>query len=570
MKKVLLPYALLFLLNLLLAAFSNIQAQDVKEQLAQIDTTAFKGRVFLNKAIVIKELIDPFTKQEKSADGVKAVRLSPQYFKALSETLERADLQDRAKPSEITAIWNRSRDETTSSNIVPIGILNTETVLLSKEQVEQNMRSKSEGKMVSASEYEGIEIIAAGLLQGEIFQSDVSLQISTKYIQSNISNSIEQLEIDFQDGKGWQAYKFKDQLIPHRFDSVGEVIIGLKLVTRRGIYVSYNPLEIKMLERPTISFRGSVEVKAVRNGRVAAGVSGGEYVVFNGCDGVLDEPIIIAEGIDIGQDNGIYDMVAKYYASLYVFRNHGYDLVFVNYNDGRDYIQNNAQVLKGVINAINSQKVGNESLTVIGESMSGLIARYAIKEMENANQAHNVSRFISYDAPHQGANVPPGLIGLRRSLPYLGGWATPLALIFSPEVRAIDTPASKQLLLHYYDDTNASRHSEFDAIRQALNNLGNGGYPNSANCKSIAMLNGSLLGGRQRNASNSDEVRPGSKILGVNIWGILCNAILNAWSNELGSTTKVFSGFGFGICNLVGSSNSFVNIPYNIDRVPGG
>lgn len=332
MKKILFHCALLFLLDLLAANFSTIQAQDIKEQLAQLDTTAFKGRVFLNKAIVIKELIDPFIKQEKSKDGVKAIRLSTRYFKALSETLERADSKDRAKPSGITAIWNRSRDETTRSNIIPIGILNSETILLSKEQVEQNVRSKSEGKTVDASEYEGIELIAAGLLQGEIFQGNVFFQINTEYVQSNISNPIEQLEIDFQDGKGWQAYKFRDQLISHQFTSVGEVAIGIKLVTKRGTYVTYNPLEIKMLERPAVFLRGTVEAKAVKNGRLATDVAGGEYVVYNGCDGVFDKPIIIAEGIDIGQDVNIDDLVSKYYASLYVFRNHGYDLVFVNYS----------------------------------------------------------------------------------------------------------------------------------------------------------------------------------------------------------------------------------------------
>lgn len=141
MKRILHPFILLLLITLLTTNLLKIKAQDVKEQLTQIDTTAFKGRVFLNKAIAVKELIDPFIKQGKGKDSEKAIRITPQYFKALSETLERADLQDRAKPSGITAIWNRSRDETTRSNIVPIGILNSEAILLSPEQVEQNRRS---------------------------------------------------------------------------------------------------------------------------------------------------------------------------------------------------------------------------------------------------------------------------------------------------------------------------------------------------------------------------------------------------------------------------------------------
>lgn len=86
--------------------------------------------------------------------------------------------------------------------------------------------------------------------------------------------------------------------------------------------------------------------KSVRGGRVADNVVEAEYAIFTGCDNIFDKPIIIAESFDEGQNVNIDVLVAKYYPYLYAFRNNGYDLVSVNYNDGRDYIQNNAQALK--------------------------------------------------------------------------------------------------------------------------------------------------------------------------------------------------------------------------------
>lgn len=40
--------------------------------------------------------------------------------------------------------------------------------------------------------------------------------------------------------------------------------------------------------------------------------------------------------------------------------------------------------------------------------MGGLVARYALRSMEIQNQMHGVDKFISFDSPHLGANVPVG------------------------------------------------------------------------------------------------------------------------------------------------------------------
>ena len=68
-------------------------------------------------------------------------------------------------------------------------------------------------------------------------------------------------------------------------------------------------------------------------------------------------------------------------------------------------------LLVELIKSINNSKVGNEKNIVIGPSMGGLISRYALNYMESQNIDHDTRLYISFDAPHTGANVPIGFHG---------------------------------------------------------------------------------------------------------------------------------------------------------------
>ncbi|WP_131694688.1 hypothetical protein [Dyadobacter tibetensis] len=73
-------------------------------------------------------------------------------------------------------IFKRTRKEVTASNVIPVGIIYMDALLLSEAQVEENIKVKSEGKKADASKYENIELITAGPLQDEVFQGDVQFQ----------------------------------------------------------------------------------------------------------------------------------------------------------------------------------------------------------------------------------------------------------------------------------------------------------------------------------------------------------------------------------------------------------
>jgi pimeloyl-ACP methyl ester carboxylesterase len=569
-------------LSLLLSFSATAQDKQLDEFLTKLDISAIKNKAFFNKAVFTKGVLEMLRTKDKDEKGQPIMNIDKSHFKTFTNLVEQADLNNKPCPAAMKEIFGRTRNEVTENNIIPIGIINTETTFLTQEQIDENIKLKADNQKVNGGSYEIIPIRMAGLLQEEIFQGNVAFQISPDFLQSNIDDPIEKITIDFQDGKGEQSFELKNQLIEHQFSTLGTVAISIKVTTKKGSFLTYCPLQIRLLERPEVYLTKSISIEKVRveetkGGRVATNITGGNYAIYLGCDGVLDKPIIIAEGFDVEENVNITTLVSNYYPYLYALRNNGYDLVFLNYTNGRDYIENNAEVLKTVINQINSLKVGNEKLTVVGESMSGLVARYALKTMENAGQTHNVGHFISFDSPQKGANVPPGLIALRR---WASSAAFPLSLILDelnnllnvfPFLTALDTPAGKQLLLTH---NIVGPAPEYYALQNTLNNLG---YPSQNGIRNVALVNGALNGANQSKFSfdinhhlvNQGFLQAGDKILDVTLSYFIGFISGNVWTNQVNQSTKVFEGLGFLL--LIPSYEQLsVTLPVNYDRLAGG
>ncbi len=310
----------------------------------------------------------------------------------------------------------------TASNTISLGILDFDGVLLTEAQLTENAKKKAAGEKVEGNRYEHIFFFAASVLQEDLFQADVTFRLDPALHFSNNGNQIKHIDIDFQEGKGFQPMGFKEQSLPYHFSTTGEHPLMLRIFTDRGTFFCQTKVNVRQLERPKASRNFTLQAAAarpdtitpltVRGARVAETVPGGNVRILLGCDGIFDRPLIVAEGFDIGQNVSLDDLEADYYASLAPFRSAGYDLVLLDYWDARTYLQNNANVLIELINQVNQTKVGNFPLVVLGESMSGLIARYALRTMENNGQPHHVGHFISFDSPHQGANLPVGILEL--------------------------------------------------------------------------------------------------------------------------------------------------------------
>jgi hypothetical protein len=170
-----------------------------------------------------------------------------------------------------------------------------------------------------------------------------------------------------------------------------------------------------------------------------------------------------------------------------------------NIDGGCDYIERNAMILVELIRRTQSRMSNpQDKIVLIGPSMGGLIARYALAYMEKHQNdpnvgPHNCKLYVSQDAPHLGSNVPIGVQALIQNL--ADGFGIAKAQEFLD--RKINVPATKELLLNHISATNYGQDQlRIQFIQNQNDNgpIGKLGWPVHADLKKVAIINGSLKG----------------------------------------------------------------------------
>ncbi len=318
----------------------------------------------------------------------------------------------------------------------------------------------------------------------------------------------------------------------------------------------------------------------------------------------ITRPLIVAEGFDAGsvispeEEYGDTDLIS-FDRSINnagsnlrdlidpTNNNQTYDIIYVNWTNGTDAIQENSLVLKEVINWVNSQKVGNEPNVLLGQSMGGVIGRYTLANMEKNGETHNVRLFVAHDAPMQGANTPLSLQYFSRhaydqytAAPVLYGLGeivipTVLNLIelmslgnldfafpsISNVLTLQDTPAAMQMNYHYVDRNSNPTMTVHNAWQQELDNVG---YPSQS--RNIAISNGNECAvdhgfdPRAKFINLHDTHNPGFwgdllHMIATPISGILINDLELTFLGLLPGSSKYFFDFDLHANPAVNHSN---------------
>ncbi len=283
---------------------------------------------------------------------------------------------------------------------------------------------------------------------------------------------------------------------------------GTSLESQTNIFVQVPPLITK-----SSSSRFDKKLKA--NSKHSGGTLQIELAPSNH-SGKIRKALIVAEGFDamqiMGKDNmDITDFLKeknefgsinyyKIHPNLYSeLQSNNYDIVYLDYNNGVDDIRRNAALLREAINWVNSHKQGSEPNVVMGISMGGLVARYALSKMEAEGEEHNTWKYISIDSPHKGANVP---VGLQAAVQHIASQRLKLFFIkvlkstwlsndLDNALDLLNSKAAKQMLIYRVagsgDNTyDNSEHLAFMEEYEAL------GFPKK--CQNVAVSNGNNRG----------------------------------------------------------------------------
>lgn len=328
--------------------------------------------------------------------------------------------------------------------------------------------------------------------------------------------------------------------------------------------------------------------------------------IYRGCSS--DEklkPIIYLEGIDILENRRIPDIYSDMIVNsrkpelLPMLYNYDYDFVVVDWKKSTIDMKINASAIVSLIDKLKTMTDTSHQFVVIGESMGGVIARFALTKMETEDyfntgsladknkfkrwRSHNTRLFISLDAPHQGAVIP---LAMQHVTDWIYKVPRPLirtvAFLSTAFVQSqyyknvMNQTGVKQLLMFHRDTRNNnaeytahSKRNEFMDDLIALNPATNG-WPE--HCKLMAMSNG-LMDGNGQVAYNDDTLAPNDLLinvknlfLGVKIFKVIPIPVFAMSQSKLrispnGSGNIVELGFSYNLLTTVVSVSKF---PYGM------
>jgi len=430
----------------------------------------------------------------------------------------------------------------------------------------------------------------------------MQVKIPSAIFYSNNSTQVQSIQIDFGNGNGYITVPFNQTMgVAYTAEGIKTWKYKLNLTNGTSLY-SHSKIKIdkgyttvaygsQNYQRTTTNNTNVYQSQRITATDSYLGQKASVHLTIDLAYGRdrITKPLIVAEGFDVGvilspeNEYGFTNYEIDFRRSIF---NSGelynligglykqYDIIYIDWENGVDYLQRNAYALEEVIKWVNQQKSiagSTEPNVILGQSMGGVIGRWALTDMEERGMNHDTRLFISHDAPQQGANIPIALQYMLRHidqqfLQTLAGTVVSLFTNVDDVFTLLDTPATKQLLKNRANSNYGIENNEHDTFYNQLKNKGlanSGGYP--LNSRNIAISNGSECGDIQ-------DFNPGDDLLNINesvnlsYLENLITPIALFWDGGHGS----FAGSFFNsVLNLISTSGKF-NVNFNAKAIPYG
>ena len=321
---------------------------------------------------------------------------------------------------------------------------------------------------------------------------EMTLSSDDFFEEADSTSTIKNLRIDTGDGIGWQPLMLNEPLSVS-YDTTGPKSIAIEAELADGsILQAYSQLDVVALATPDPTLSVRLIAAAPYNN-----TTGTIYIYKSGPHTGLRCPVLVAEGFDMenNMDADVLYNILNEEKLAETLSSYGRDLIVLDYTNAMRNITENAALARAAVNYINANRHNpSDKFTVVGASMGGLVTRIALADMDRSPATYgtsHVNTWISFDSPHQGANIP---LGLQEFFAFFRGKSYMPASI-AHFYSLVNQPAAKQMLLvheSYYSPSKVAGNSSNTAFQAMLDTKG---YPTS--CKKIAISNGSGYGIRQ-------------------------------------------------------------------------
>jgi hypothetical protein len=515
----------------------------LREALERLDTRDLETGVLYNRVL-------PLSGIERFAGDGRAVA-SRDLWRQLYEELRRASADPTGRPSAEDLI-ERAR---LRHDAVPLAVIFDRYERIRPDAIVRGAIEVRDGQLVRGPG-EAFEVrtafAAAALREWTYRGAETRFVLDRDDFFSNRGGAAPAFEADLDDGVGFRTMDF-DRPLTARYAEIGTKTLRLRATTPDGATVEAAfAFSVRALAAPapddTIQVTGTIPY--------LGGVASGEAYVYlaPGRTEVVN-PAVVVEGFDLDNDMNWDELYALLNGENLIesLRADGYDAVVLNFTDATDYLQRNAFVVAALIQQIQGI-VGPRTVALAGASMGGLVSRYALAYMETNGLPHSVRTFISFDAPHMGANIP---LGIQYWVRFFSGQSSDAAVFLG----LLDRPAARQMLVYHYTDP-AGSTGQPDPLRGTFETdlAAVGGWPSQA--RLVAIANGSDNG-------TGEPFAPGSQIVQWSYSDLFVAITGNIWAVPDVTNTTIFDG---RLRILFSTTTEAVTVngtqPY--DNAPGG
>ncbi|MEM7084724.1 MAG: hypothetical protein AAF489_00995 [Bacteroidota bacterium] len=345
----------------------------------------------------------------------------------------------------------------------------------------------------------------------------------------NFYNRDKPLKIDFDpdDGKGVRTIQSNEK-VKVSYTSTGEKTIRVKTNCDDTIFEYTSTLDVLYINLPKPDQEYFLAARYHYKVKDAAGKV---RIYYSDKSRGLVKPLFFWTGFDTGvkgtstfnspfdlmERNGLELFATQYDRFLKVALDNGHDIVTLDWNNSRDYIQNNGFLAATLIQKLRREFPNSEKGTIVTGSMGGLIARWTALYMENEGKAlfgeHHLAKIITLDTPHEGAVMP---IALQYAIGYIAYFVkTSHGDAAREGLKVINSPAASQMLVQQLvggwpeQHLNAPGHHK---EREILLETWKGWKQYPKDLETYAVSSGSRLAQGQSNSS-SETLKPGGMLL---------------------------------------------------------
>lgn len=390
---------------------------------------------------------------------------------------------------------------------IPIGVINYQFDYIDSNALHDGRIVMIDGKPTRStingtSPYLQDSVCLLSMLSNQLYTGSNKIILDSKFYYTNTNSSIRKITLDFKNDKGKQVLLNGDSLLLN-FSNAGEITYAYRIEFTNGKIVESDGMLSVVSSGTAPCFQLNLETSATffDYDKKTANCAYEYGIYFKDCNNrnlnFLRNPILILDGFDPTNSRtlgNIFDLINTSPNNLGTkLLDEGHDIVICNFLKGADFIERNALAVREMIEFIKLRTT--DKIIVIGPSMGGLIARYALAQIEKENKDHQTSLYISFDAPHQGANIP---IGDQYFLHFFGDIVGDASA--KEGLNQINSPAAKQMLLHHQSVDRVTPTPDKHRISYLDNVIISGksnsnGYP--LNLRKVSVINGSSISSTQ-------------------------------------------------------------------------